>query len=92
MIDIMPVLEAIIALAATLITMKLIPYIKLRLTVQQQEMLMGTTRTLVYAAEQIFGSGTGAKKLEYVQRALEERGFQVDMAVIEAAVRELTHA
>ena len=92
MIDITPIVEAVIALAAALITMKLIPWLKLRLSAQQQEMLAAVTRTLVFAAEQIYGSGTGAKKLEYVQRGLEERGYRVDLAVIEAAVRNLTQA
>jgi hypothetical protein len=92
MIDITPIAEALIALLATLITMKVIPWLKMRLTLQQQELLNAATRTLVFAAEQIYGTGAGAKKLEYVQRGLEERGFTVDMAVIEAAVKQYTQA
>lgn len=89
MIDITPLLEALLGVLAALITMKLLPWLKLRLTAQQQELLQATTRTLVYAAEQIFGSGTGAKKLQYVQDELEKRGFVVDLAVVEAAVKAM---
>jgi len=90
MIDMTPLFEAVIALAAGLITMKLLPWLQAKLTVQQQEMLKAMTRTLVYAAEQIYGAGNGAKKLEYVRTQLEERGFRVDFAQIEAAVRQMT--
>lgn len=90
MIDITPIVEALIGLLAALITMKLIPWLKLRMNAQQQELLQATTRTLVYAAEQIYGAGTGAKKLEYVQSQLAERGYAVDIAQVEAAVKAMT--
>ena len=90
MIDMTPLFEAVIALLAGLITMKLLPWLQAKMTVQQQEMMKAMTRTLVYAAEQIYGAGNGAKKLEYVQTQLEERGFHVDFAQIEAAVRQMT--
>ena len=44
---------------------------------------------LVYAAEQIFGAGKGELKLDYVEGELLNRGLKVDMAAIEAAVREM---
>lgn len=44
---------------------------------------------LVYAAEQIFGSGKGAAKLDYVEDELRNRGLKVDTAAVEAAVREM---
>ena len=87
MIDLTPLIEALLGLLAALITFKLLPWLKLRLNAQQQELLQATTRTLVYAAEQLFGAGTGAKKLQYVQDELEKRGFSVDIAVVEAAVK-----
>lgn len=89
MIDITPVTEAVIMLLAAMISRKLIPWLQVRLTIQQQEMLQAVTRTMVYAAEQIYGAGNGAKKLQYVQEQLEERGFCVDLAQIEASVRAM---
>lgn len=90
MIDLTPIFEAIIALIAALVTYKLIPWLKARTTESQQAMLMATVRTLVYAAEQLYGSGKGDEKLQYVKQKLEEKGFDVDIDAIEAAVKEIT--
>lgn len=88
MIDLTPIFEAILALLATLVTYKLIPWIKARTTAEQQSLLAATVRTLVYAAEQLYGAGKGAEKLDYVISELEKRGFTADRAAIEAAVAE----
>ena len=90
MIDLTPLFEVLIALLASVLTLKVLPLIRSKLTAQQQEMLKGTIRTLVYAAEQVYGSGFGQDKMFYVAEKLRERGFEVDLAAIEAAVREMT--
>ena len=72
MIDLTPILEAIIALIAALVTYKLIPWLKARTTESQQAILMATVRTLVYAAEQLYGAGKGKEKLQYVKQKLQE--------------------
>ena len=74
---------------ASWITIRVIPWIKAKTSKQQQEYLLATTRVLVYAAEQLFGAGQGAVKLEYVEDELKQRGLKVDAAAIEAAVREM---
>lgn len=88
-IDLTPVLQAVIGLLAALITYRLVPWIKARTTNEQQALMQATIRTLVFAAEQIYGAGGGAEKMQYVQDQLKARGFDVDLAAIEAAVREL---
>lgn len=90
MIDLTPILEAIIALIAALVTYKLIPWLKARTTESQQAILMATVRTLVYAAEQLYGAGKGKEKFTYVRQKLQEKGFDVDVDAIEAAVKEIT--
>ena len=90
MIDLTPIFEAIIALIAALVTYKLIPWLKARTTESQQAILMATVRTLVYAAEQVYGSGNGKEKFTYVRQKLQEKGFDVDVDAIEAAVKEIT--
>lgn len=90
-IDLTPILQALIALLATIITVKVIPWIKSKTTTQQQILLKATVDILVSAAEQLFGAGKGPEKLAYVEAELERRGFVVDAAAIEAAVREATH-
>lgn len=98
MIDLTPILQAIIAVVAVLITRYLIPYLKNKLTTDQQAKLTAAIETAVNAAEQIFtDSGQGAAKKAYVVELLKEKGFTVDTedldkaidAAIEAAVYQL---
>ena len=88
-IDLTPILQAVIGLIAALITIKVIPWIKARTTAEQQALLLATTKTLVFAAEQIYGAGSGKDKLMYVKGKLMEKGFSVDIDVIEAMVKEM---
>lgn len=85
-INLTPLIQAIIAVLAALITYKLIPWIKSKTTAQQQGNLQALIRVLVYAAEQIYGAGNGPEKLDYVCAELRERGYEVDLSEIEAAV------
>ena len=85
-INLTPIIQAIIALLATLITCKLIPWIQSRTTEKQQGNLRALIRVLVYAAEQLYGAGKGSAKREYVCEELRKRGFEVDLSEIEAAV------
>lgn len=87
-IDLTPILQAVIAIIAALVTYKLIPWIKARTTNEQQAYIKATVKTLVFAAEQIYGAGNGSEKYAYVVNALKERGFTVDPDAIEAAVNE----
>lgn len=90
MIDLTPLIEVVIALIAALISTKLIPWIKTRATAEQQALLQATIKTLVYAAEQLYGAGTGSAKLDYVVEELEKRGYTADRAQIEAAVMQMS--
>lgn len=85
-VNLTPLIQAIIAVLAALITYKLVPWIKSRTTAQQQANLQALIRVLVYAAEQIFGAGNGQEKLEYVCGILRERGYEVSLPEIEAEV------
>lgn len=92
LINITPIIQALIALLASLVTIKLIPWIQARTTAQQQEMLRAAVSVAVYAAEQIYGAGKGKEKLMYVKGKLAQKGYHVDIDEIEAAVRDLTAA
>ena len=94
MIDLTPVFNAIIALAAALATAFLIPWIRSKTTAEQRDELLIWVDIAVAAAEQIFaGSGRGEEKKAYVLKFLEERGFKVDFEsldmLIEAAVKKM---
>lgn len=94
MTDITTIIEAIVALAAAIITAFVIPYIKSKTTVSQQEEINAWVKIAVTAAEQIYvGSGRGAEKKAYVLKWLKNHGLKVDEerldALIESAVQQL---
>lgn len=92
-VDLTPLLQALLALLAALVTGKLIPWINSRTTERQQANLTALPNTFVYAAEQVFGANKGAEKLAYVRAGLQATGYDVDdkavLAAIEAAVKQM---
>ena len=86
MYDLTPIFQAVLGLIATLLTVKLLPWIKSKTSEQHQKILMMILEMLVRAAEQIFGEKHGDEKLEYVCSELRERGYEADTDMIEAAV------
>ncbi len=97
MIDLTQLFIALLGLLCTLITYRVIPYIKSRTTAQQQAQIKQWVGIAVSAAEQLFsGSGLGNKKKAYVLKFLQDKGFTVDEAalnvLIESAVWQLKHA
>jgi len=95
-IDLTPVFQALIALLAALITAKVIPWIKSKISKDQQLAMMATVKILVFAAEQIYGAGQGDKKLAWVEATLQAQGYSLNTELIketiEAQVQELTLA
>ena len=92
-IDLTGIVQAVIALASAIITAYIVPWIKSRTAAQQQAYIRAMVNTAVYAAEQIYGAGGGAEKLEYAERWLAERGVKLETektrALIEAEVYRL---
>lgn len=91
-INLTPIIQAIIALLAALITYKLIPWIKARTTAEQQSVMHAVVKTLVFAAEQLYGAKSGSEKLDWVIAQLQQKGYTVERAEIEAVVKEYTEA
>ena len=97
MADITPIVNAVIALAAALVTAFVIPWIKSKTTAAQREETNAWVKIAVTAAEQIYkGSGRGEEKKEYVLNFLKGKGFEVDTAsvnlMIESAVKNMNEA
>ena len=92
-IDLTQIILAIITLIGGLIARYVIPWIKGKLDERQYDVFNGLVRVGVFAAEQIFNSEQGKEKKAYVVRLLEENGYTVDDAsvdaLIEATVKEL---
>ena len=71
MIDITPLCMAVMALAAVVITLYLVPWIKSKTTKEQRESINALVKIAVQAAEQIFaGAGRGEEKKAYVMDIL----------------------
>ena len=90
-IDLTQILQAVIALIAALITYKLIPWIKARTTEAQQRNLEAAARIVAYAAEQIYGAGQGAEKLEYALAAMRKAGFDLDKEIVREAIESAVY-
>ena len=87
MIDITPIVNALIALIAALISVFLIPWIKANTTAKEQENMLELIKIAVAAAEQIDeGSGRGEEKKQYVLDFLASKGIKVDDEAVNAAI------
>lgn len=92
--NITPIIEAVFALIAAIVTAVVVPYIKSRTTAAQQTEIAAWVRIAVTAAEQIYnGTVRGQEKKKYVEDWLKAHGVTVDSekldAMIESAVYEL---
>ena len=90
-IDLTPLIQAIIVVLSLIITYRIVPYLKSKLSESNYRYLKSVVETLVFAAEQLYGAGEGDKKLDYVLSELDRRGFTADQDVIEEYVYKLTH-
>lgn len=94
MIDLTPIMEAIIALVVAVITAFVIPWLKGKIDADKLEQIKLWATVAVEAAEQLYnGTGRGEEKKAYVVKFLQENGFTLDPdsldKLIEAAVFNL---
>ena len=94
MTDLTPIVNAVIAIIAAIITTFLIPWIKGKIDAAKLAQIVEWVGIAVRAAEQIYNeSGMGEKKKQYVLDFLASKGFTLDPdsinAMIEAAVKNL---
>lgn len=92
-IDITPVVQAVVTLVAVVISAVIIPWIKSKVSASQWKNLTVYAETFVKCAEMIFkGTNLGKDKKKYVLEKLtelcEERGLKFSLDEIEAAVEE----
>lgn len=97
-IDLTAIIQAFILLISSVITVYILPKVKLYLTeklsAEQRENLKKWVRVAVAAAEQLYGSKKGQEKKDYVVSFLLSKGlvFNIDevTALIESEVYKLT--
>lgn len=98
-IDFTALIQAVITLISTVITIYILPkvkaYLAAKLTNEQRENLKQWVKVAVAAAEQIYkGSGLGTEKYRYVVDFLKEKGIYVNsdevVTLIESEVYKLS--
>jgi hypothetical protein len=89
LIDLTPLLQAILSLAVSLITAFLIPWLRSKYSEEQRQRIAAVYQTIVYAAEQMFGAGRGEEKLDWAVGQLEAKGMAIDRSILEAEVRKM---
>lgn len=87
-IDLTPILQLAVMLLSAIVTAFVVPWIKAKASTQQMEALERATKTAVFAAEQVYGSGWGRAKLHYAEEYLKKKGYTVDADLIEATVKQ----
>lgn len=93
-LDLTTIANAIIALAAAIITTFIIPWIKSKTTANQRREIVAWASIAVKAAEQIYnGPGRGDEKKRFVLNYLKNKGYSLDEKsleiALEAAVKEI---
>lgn len=84
------VIEVIIGLLGVLITTKLVPWLKSKLSENQLDIVKQLVTAAVHAAEQMYVSGEGQAKLEYaievVNKALSDKNIKIDSEVLRSYI------
>ena len=86
MLDLTPLVEAIIALAATAITIFLIPWLRERYGNETLKKARGWVQIAVYAAEKLYGAGNGDKKLAHAEQVLAQHKIKLDTLTLKTMV------
>ena len=96
MIDLTPLVQAIIALAATAVTVFLIPWLRNRYGNETLEKARSWVQIAVYAAEKVYGAGHGDEKLAYAEDFLAQHKIKLDtdtlLAMVNAEIRKMEQA
>ena len=87
MIDLTPLFQALVTLAAAIVTAVAVPWIKQKYGQEKLLQIKTWARAAAAAAEKLYdGSGRGGEKLKYVLDFLESKGFGVDRECLEKIV------
>ena len=86
MIDFTPLVEALLALAATAITVFFIPWLRKRYDNETLEKVKNWVQIAVYAAEKVYGAGNGDQKLAYAEQVLAQHKIKLDTATLKALI------
>ena len=91
-IDLTQIILAVATLIFGILMRYAIPYAKSKLNADQMELLRIAVKTAVYAADQLYTSDQGQKKLHYVIDLLWQQGYIVDPAKVDDSIRAMIEA
>lgn len=91
--DLTGLFEIVLSILSVIASCFIIPWLKEKLDAEKLERLVKWVKIAVEAAEQLYGSGAGKQKREYVVNFLLAKGIVFDIdkmsAIIESAVYQL---
>lgn len=90
--DITPYIVGVLGLFVMFLSTWLIPMIKSKTTLAQQEIIQALASTVVYAAEQLFGTKKGQEKLAYATERLQTLLKKFHIALDSSALRPYIEA
>lgn len=86
LIDLTNLIEAVLGILFLIAMKYLLPWLKARMTAEQESSFALIVEIAVMAAEKIYGAQHGEDKLKYVEEYLEARGIYIDTTRIRAYV------
>jgi len=96
MFDFTPLVEALIGLAVTAITVFLIPWLRERYGNESLAKARSWVQVAVLAAEKLYGAGNGDQKLEYAEAFLAQHKIKLDtaelIALVNAEIKKMEQA
>lgn len=86
MIDLTPIINAIIALLAAVAIRYFVPWLKEHTTAEQRSNLEAWAAIATAAAQQLYHQQDGASRKEYAQLIMTEHGFDINEPKVDAAI------
>ena len=86
LLDLTKLAQAIISLAAGIVSLYLVPWLSSKLTNEQLSKAKSWVQIAVYAAEKLYGAGNGDQKLAYAEEILRKHGIRLDTATLKAMI------
>ena len=86
LLDLTQLAQTIISLAAGIVSLYLVPWLRSKLTNEQLTKAKSWVQIAVYAAEKLYGAGNGDQKLAYAEEILRKHGIRLDTATLKAMI------
>lgn len=86
MIDLTPAANALIALAAAMLTAFVIPWLRTRTSAQDREEMLKWVEIAVSAAQQLYHQLDGEHRKQYVLNCLSAKGYDINDVDVENAI------